>query len=228
MDCYIFAAGEESLPAVRPPRDAILVIAADGGYPAACRAFGAPDLVVGDMDSLGYTPEGVTVVSHPPEKDETDLLLAVEEGRARGADRFLIYGALGARLDHTVANLQVLARLATEGIPAYLFGADDTAVAALRGGECLTFSPDYYGTVSVLALGADAVGVTLRGMKYPLEDGVLRSTFPLGISNEFLGTGGSVSVGEGTLLVFFPMIKDAALPTKTKNHDNKTLHGDAK
>ena len=226
MDCYIFGAGEETLPAECPPRNEVLVIAADGGYPAACRAFGAPDLVVGDMDSLGYTPEGVAVVRHPPEKDETDLFLAVEEGRARGADRFLIFGALGARLDHTVANLQVLARLAAEGIEGYLFGADDTAVAAVRGGESLEFSSDYYGTVSVLALGTDAVGVTLSGMKYPLKDGVLKSTFPLGISNEFLSEGGSVSVREGTLLIFFPTVKGAALPSKTSIDANKTLRGE--
>ncbi len=228
MDCYIFGAGEESLPLTCPPRSDVLVIAADGGYDAACRAFGTPDLVVGDMDSLGYTPKGVAAVCHPREKDETDLFLGVEEGRARGADRFLIYGALGARLDHTVANLQVLARLAEDGIEGYLFGADDTAVAALRGGERLEFSADYYGTVSVLALGTDAVGVTLHGMKYPLEDGVLRSTFPLGISNEFSEEGGSVSVKEGVLLVFFPVIKGAALPMKSRIDENKTLRGGAK
>ncbi len=227
MDCYIFGAGEESLPAAIPPRGDVLVIAADGGYAAACRAFGTPDLVVGDMDSLGYTPEGVTAIHHPPEKDETDLFLAVSEGLSRGADRFLIYGALGARLDHTVANLQVLSHLAEAGVEGYLFGADDTAVTALRGGERLEFSSDYYGTISVLTLGAGASGVSLRGLKYPMTEGALRPTFPLGISNEFWGEGASVSLAEGVLLIFFPMIKNVALPTKIRENENKTLRGDS-
>lgn len=228
MDCYIFGAGEESLPAVCPPRKDVLVIAADGGYDAACRTFGTPDLAVGDFDSLGYTPEGVPVLHHPPEKDETDLYLAVCEGIVRGANRFLIYGGLGARLDHTVANLQVLSHLATEGIEGYLFSADGGVVTAIANGARLEFSPAYVGTVSVLALGGKASGVTLAGLKYPLAEATLSPTFPLGISNEFLGKGASVSVKEGVLLVFFPLIKNAALPTRISAYENKTLQGGVK
>ena len=223
MDCYIFGAGEESLPTVCPPRKEVLVIAADGGYGAACRVFDAPDLAVGDFDSLGYIPDGVETLRHPPEKDETDLFLAVRAGIERGADRFLVYGGLGARLDHTVANLQVLGYLAERGIECYFFGADGGAVTAISDGAKLEFSSAYVGTVSVLAFSGAASGVTLSGLKYPLADAALSATFPLGISNEFLGTAASVSVKAGTLLVFFPALKNSCLPAKTALDANKTL-----
>ena len=209
-DCYIFGAGEESLPKRIPARDSILVIAADGGFTAALRAFNSLDLVVGDFDSLGYLPTCVPTVCHPAEKDETDLFLAVEEGLARGADRFLIYGALGARLDHTVANLQLLSGLAKRGYSAFLFGADGGIITAVAGGQTLSFPEGYTGTVSVLALGEEARGVTLTGMKYPMQDGRMTSDFPLGVSNEFAGSAASVSLVHGTLHVFFR--EDVALP----------------
>ena len=214
-DCYIFGAGEESYPQSVPARDGAIVIAADGGFPAAVQAFGTLDLAVGDFDSLGYLPTCVPTVCHPPEKDETDLLLAVREGRARGARRFLIYGALGGRLDHTVANLQVLAHLAAEGEEGYLFGADGTAVTAIAGGQSLSFPEGYCGTLSVLALGGPAEGVTLRGVKYPLEAAAMSSDFPLGVSNELLGEGATVALGAGSLHIFFTL--DPALPLPSRN-----------
>lgn len=51
------------------------------------------------------------------------MMLAVQEGLARGCGRFLIYGGLGGRLDHTLANLHILAFLARKHIPAFLLGA---------------------------------------------------------------------------------------------------------
>ena len=201
--CYIFGAGEPSLPAASVPRDEVLVIAADGGYPVACEAFGSPDLAVGDFDSLGYLPARVPILRHPPEKDDTDLALAADVGLARGCRCFRIFSALGGRLDHTLANLQLLARLAAAGCEATLYGADGVAVTALCGPATLTLAPAC-GTVSVLAHGGTAEGVTLRGLKYPLEGASLSSNVPLGISNELLGEEASVSLVAGTLLVFYP------------------------
>lgn len=201
--CYIFGAGEESTPLVLPPRDTVLVIAADGGYAAASRVFGKPDLAVGDFDSLGYVPGGVPLVRHPVEKDDTDLALAAAEAVARGCRHLLLFSALGGRLDHTVANLQLIARLSGEGVRATLLGRDGTAVIALADGDSATFPETMRGTVSVLAHGGIAEGVTLAGLKYPLENATLTPDVPLGVSNEFLGVPAEVTVGHGTLLVFY-------------------------
>ena len=209
--CYIFGAGEPSMPVAVPTRDEVLVIAADGGYRLAAEVFGAPDLLVGDFDSIDALPVGIPIVRHPAEKDDTDLALAAEEAIARGATELYIYSALGGRLDHTVANLQLLASLAARGIRATLFGADGMAVTALTAGQCAAFTPRR-GTFSVFAFGGRAEGVTLSGVKYSLSDATLTPDRPLGVSNEFVGVAASVTVGKGTILLFYSA-KDGDIPT---------------
>ena len=213
--CYIVGAGEPSSPSTLPPRGETLVIAADGGYPLAVRLFGTPDLAVGDFDSLGYLPEGVKTVTHPSEKDDTDMALAAELAIANGAEELILLGALGGRLDHTVANLQLLASLAARGVRTTLVGADGVAVTALVGGECARFPATAHGTLSVFAFGGDAAGVTLTGLKYPLDKATLTPRFPLGVSNELVGGEAAVSLQSGTLLLFYPSTKEAS-PTVTK------------
>lgn len=86
-------------------------------------------------------PEDVEVVRHPVRKDDTDMMLAVQEGLARGCGRFLIYGGLGGRLDHTLANLHILAFLARKHIPAFLLGPDAAITAVCNG--TLSFPAGY-------------------------------------------------------------------------------------
>lgn len=200
--CCIFGAGEYG--AFTLPSEQLqnaFLIAADGGY-GWLKAQGlTPHLAVGDFDSLGCVPEDVPVLRHPPEKDDTDMMLAVQEGLKRGCTRFLLYGGLGGRLDHTLANLHVLDHLAREGCEAFLLGPNET-VTALRNGS-LTFSGAHRGTLSVFPWGGDARGVTLSGLRYPLEGGTLTPHHPLGVSNEFLGKEAVISVTDGALLVLW-------------------------
>ena len=215
--CYIIGAGEPSLPLCLPKREETLVIAADGGYPLAVRLFGNPDLAVGDFDSLGYLPEGVKTVTHPREKDDTDMALAAELAIADGVGELVILGALGGRLDHTVANLQLLVSLAARGVRTTLVGADGVAVTALVGGECALFPATAHGTLSVFAFGGEAVGVTLSGLAYPLADATLTPSRPLGISNELMGTEAVVGLRAGTLLLFYPYTEEATPTVKKAN-----------
>lgn len=181
--------------------DGAFVIAADAGLRTLRTAVVAPDLIVGDFDSLGEKPTGERVVCHPPEKDDTDTLLAVREGLARGYDRFLIYGGLGGRLDHSLANLQTLGFLCANGARGYLVGEGIAATAFQNGG--LAFRDTLRGTVSVFALGADAKGVCERGLKYALDDYTMCADFPVGVSNEFTGAPSEITVRDGTLLVLW-------------------------
>lgn len=198
--CYIFGAREPGPVAFAAHRPAF-VIAADAGLDRLASLHITPDLVVGDFDSLGCVPEGSNVVRHPVEKDDTDMMLAVREGLARGYRQFVLYGGLGGRLDHTIANLQTLVFLARQGASGWLLG-DGTAASAVRCGS-LCFGPEHRGTVSVFCAGADAKGVDLEGLYYPLRSAVLTSGFPLGVSNRFTGVPARVSVREGELLVLW-------------------------
>ena len=197
--CVIFcAAGFDAL--LRPIAETDFVIAADGGLQHT-RSLGiTPDAVLGDFDSLGYVPEGANV--YPVEKDDTDAMLAVRLGLAKGYREFILYGSLdGPRLDHTIANFQTLQYLADHGATGLLVGRD-YLVTVIKEGR-LTFPKENRGTVSVFCLGSDAEGVNIRGLYYPLENGKLTAGFPLGVSNHFTGEEAEVSVEKGSLLIMW-------------------------
>ena len=197
--CVIFCAGGFSH--LAQPIDADdVVIAADGGYLHTLKLGIAPHIILGDFDSLGYTPEGANVF--PVEKDDTDAMLAVRRGPAMGYRQFLLYGSLdGPRLDHTVANFQTLQFLADNGGAGVLVG-ENALVTLVKNGS-LSFPAGCEGTVSVFCHGAKARGVTLEGLYYPLEKGTLTPGFPLGASNHFTGLPARITVEEGSLLVIW-------------------------
>ena len=197
--CVIFCAGGFDALA-EPIEQDDLIIAADGGLRHVTALGLKPDAVLGDFDSLGYIPEGAHVF--PVEKDDTDTMLAVRHGLQMGYREFLLYGCLeGPRLDHTIANLQTLQYLASQDAWGYLVG-EACLVTVLKNGT-LSFPPEAAGLLSLFCMGRDAKGVTLKGLRYPLENGILTADFPLGVSNHFTGSSASVTVKEGSLLVMF-------------------------
>ena len=204
--CVIFCAAEFT-ELIQPIGRDDLVIAADGGLQHTNKLDIRPDIILGDFDSLGYTPEGANV--YPVEKDDTDAMLAVRRGLSLGYREFLLYGSLdGPRLDHTVANFQTLQFLADHGARGILVG-NTTLVTVIKNGS-LSFPETAQGTVSVFCHGADARGVTLEGLYYPLEKGTLTAGFPLGASNHFTGSPARITVEEGSLLVIWE--RNAGLP----------------
>ena len=178
-----------------------LIIAADGGYAHLKAQGAAPDITVGDFDSLGYVPSG-NVIHHPAEKADTDTMLALRLGLERGYGTFVIYGCLGGRLDHAYANLQALAFLAQSGARGYLLGSAGEVITVVQDGA-LQFPSACRGIVSVFCFGGTAEGVYERGLKYTLTDAVLTSGYPLGVSNEFTGEPARVVVRDGELLVMW-------------------------
>lgn len=199
--CYIVSAGENyGLDFTPGPSD--FVIAADAGYRYLAEAGIPAGLVIGDFDTLRDIPRHPHVTVLQPEKDDTDTVAALRAGLEAGYARFHFYCGTGGRIDHTLANIQTLAYLARRGMRGLLFDRDCVLTAVTDG--ALSFAPVSSGYLSVFSLSDRAEGVCLRGLKYPLEDAELSNTFPLGVSNEFLGQASSVSVGKGTLLVVFP------------------------
>ena len=197
--CLIFcAAGFDGLAEEIQKEDYIL--AADGGLLHVEKLGLTPNGILGDFDSLGYTPEGSLVF--PVEKDDTDAMLAIKKGLALGYKEFLLYGSLdGPRLDHTVANFQALTFLADRGARGYLIGKA-SIVTCVKNGS-IRFPHTAKGIISVFCMGQDAEGVTIEGLQYPLKQGRLTAGFPLGVSNHFVGKAAEISVGKGSLLVIY-------------------------
>ena len=211
--CYIVGAGEDyGLDFV--PEDGDFLIAADGGYARVEAAGLKPDLVIGDFDSLGRIPNTDRVVTLPTVKDVTDTWAAITMGKERGYRRFHLYGCTGGRIDHTLANVQSLAALAEAGMEGVLVDRSQMLTAISCGTLC--FDTAASGYLSVFSFSDRCTGVTLRGLKYELEDAQLTSSFPLGVSNEFIGAPASVTVQCGTAVVVADRLTKSQYSVKLK------------
>ena len=183
------------------PGERDLLIAADKGYEYLEKLGLKPDIIVGDFDSYGRKPEaeGVEIVTLPEEKDITDMYAAVKLGEKKGYWVFHIYGGGGGRPDHTMANIQLITYLAECRKFGYIH-YKDTIMTVIR--NCQFNLPNNSGGyVSVFSLSEVSNGVSIRGLKYELEDERLNNAYPLGVSNEFTGKPAYIDVRDGTLLL---------------------------
>ena len=185
-----------------------LVVAADAGAGWLAALGRRPDLLVGDLDSVDsrlvdeLAAAGVPIERHPPEKDASDTELALERAVAGGADRVVILGALGgARIDHELANLLLLADPAWQRLADLRIVRGRTAVRAVHAGASLALEAPIGAVVTLIPIGGDADGVRTTGLRYELDGEPLRIGRSRGLSNVVAGRPASVSVERGTLLV---------------------------
>jgi thiamine pyrophosphokinase len=209
--CALIFAGGDPLPraldldAEVGPVD--LVIAADSGYDHALTLGRRPDVLVGDLDSI--SPAGLAaarrarcvVEQHPPDKDASDLELALDAALHRGMRRVVVVGGHGGRLDHLLGNALVLASsrfraLEVDG----LLGVDRLHVVHDR--RRIEAPPDT--TCTLLAVHGPAIDVRTEGLAWPLAGETLAAGSSRGVSNRTVGGHFEVAVGEGTVLVVRP------------------------
>ena len=182
-----------------------VVVAADAGLDHAHAAGLTVAIAVGDMDSV--SPEALTTAEqsgtrierHPPDKDQTDLELALELA-TRLADQIIVIGAGGGRLDHLIGNLTVLASPQWSGvqIEAWLNNTQAVVIHAHR-----TLEAEPGDTISLFALGAPARATT-TGLKWPLNDEFLDPLTSRGVSNQATSSSPLISVHEGVILAIVP------------------------
>ena len=207
MDKICYVVGAYGFTERITPREGDYIIAADGGYEALTRQGITPNCVMGDFDSLGYTPVHDNICVHPAEKDDTDTRLAVEYGYSLGYRKFLIFGGIGGRLDHTLANMQTLLGLTRMGAEAYLIG-EGKIIGVTENGS-YTFSGTESGYLSLFPADGRVSGVYLTGLKYTLNNGELFSDRALAVSNEFIGQKATVRVDRGAVyMVWYQEFED--------------------
>ena len=189
------------------------VVAADGGA-AAALAFGmTPDLVIGDLDSIDpgtllvLNSAAVPIEPFPRDKDFSDGQLAVERALNVEPEMLLLLGFLGgARLDHAIGNILLLAALPTGSVLA----DERNECRLLRGGDELAWSPDPGEVVSLLPIGGDALGVSTEGLRWQLTGDTLSLGETRGLSNEPTAHLVVVRVREGLLLVLRHFVETPA------------------
>jgi len=201
--CVIFGAGPFDMPFHRflpEGAEKPLYVCADGGIENARRAGIAPDIAIGDFDSA-QAPQGVEVAFLPAEKDVTDLRACVDHGLKKGCKTFVLLCCTGGRLDHFLANLSLLEYLDSAGTRGVI--ANSRNLIRFMGIERrLSFDPvEGYKYVSVLAADPVCRGVTLAGMKYPLNNATVTREDAIGVSNEPIGGKITISIDSGRIYV---------------------------
>ena len=207
-NCILIGAGDLTVSEI-PIGENDLCIAIDGGYEYCKLLEITPDYILGDFDSISEKEaEGVAeiakseedkVIILPIEKDDTDMLAAIKLGLSQGYQSFRIYGGMGGRIEHTIANIQCLLYLKEHDAVGYLM--DGTGMILVAKEEEISFQDSLEGYMSLFSMG-DKATVTIENMKYLLKEQEVTNSFPIGISNEFvLGEKGKVTVHKGAVLM---------------------------
>ena len=186
------------LKAIIQPDD--FIYCADGGYVHADKQGITPNVIVGDFDSSAQPSDtSAKVVKLPCEKDDTDTYYIARQVVAEGYTNAIFCGVTGGRLDHTIANIQMLKYLEANGVDATIIDKDTTIKVITNRSTVLEDKENCY--FSVFSMDEKCTGVSETGGKYQLYDVELTNSFPIGVSNEFAGKPVEISVKDGSLLI---------------------------
>lgn len=191
---------KEQIQNIVSTQSADMILCADTAYLAAKAEGLTPDIVIGDFDhgEAKALQNEANTVRVPCEKDDTDTMLCIKYAIEKGADSLTIVGGIGGRLDHTVANLQALAYVESHGIRAVLTNGKNEAFL-MRGNIKIPKKDGFY--LSVFAYDGVCEGISIHGTKYEVENAVLDTNFPLGVSNEITSDFAEIEVKNGRLLI---------------------------
>lgn len=174
------------------------IIAADSGYK---KLNFIPNLIIGDFDSSDLPDYNCEIVKLNPVKDESDTFSCVREAVKRGATEIEIFGAIGNRLDHTLANIHSLTYCFKNNVKARI--TDDKNLVYICDDKTVINKDCGYKYFSVYALYNDVENLTIKGAKYPLNNYYLELYAQLTVSNEIAADSdySEVSVKKGKLLI---------------------------
>lgn len=206
--CFIYAAGvcttdDISLYGRIKYNEDDLVICADGGYDTITAAGEVPDAVIGDMDSVHrQIPKEIKRVYYPRNKDKTDLHLCVDYALENGCKEIILLGAMGGRIDHSLANMILLRYIEESGADGMILTAN---TAVFLTSDTIKIPKGNYKYVSLIPMTEKAEGVTTKGLRYSLTNYTLNQIDNLGVSNVFTEDIAEISVKKGVLFVICEM-----------------------
>lgn len=211
--CILIGAGDLTVSGIPVAKNDIC-IAVDGGFAYCSLLELTPDYVLGDFDSLSQDEAARLeefskqnpgrVIQIPREKNDTDMLAAIRLGLDKGYRSFRLYGGSGGRLEHTLANIQCLLYLKEQGAVGYMM--DGTGMILVAKEEAVSFQKSLEGYLSLFSMGERA-RVSIENMKYPLTHYEVTNSFPIGISNEFIGQKGCITVHEGAVVIIISWVE---------------------
>ncbi|WP_433946607.1 thiamine diphosphokinase [Paenibacillus sp. SN-8-1] len=201
----IFTGGSIKKESIHEIKEGDFVIGADKGALFLVDNGVQPDLSVGDFDSVTKDElERIKRSSHemitcdPIDKNLTDTELAFDMALDQQPEEVVMIGAVGSRLDHSLANIQMMLRGLQHKVLSSIL--DEHNYISLTGSS-LKVQDRGFTYVSLLPLTPEVTGITLKGFMYPLQDATIQMGQSLGISNRLTGSEGSIQIESGLLLV---------------------------
>lgn len=182
-----------------------IIIAVDKGLETIDYLKLQPQYVLGDFDSVNtkilekYKKQNIKIIKLNPEKDLTDTHSAIDLALKLKSTEITILGAIGTRLDHTIANIHILKQALDKNIKAKI--VNEKNEIELIDKEIIIKKDDNYKYVSIIPLTTQVTGITIEGMKYIINDYTLSIGDSLGVSNEQIDKDAKISIKTGILIV---------------------------
>lgn len=172
------------------------IICADSGYDRA-KMFGiSPDIIIGDMDSIKETPSVENRIVYPARKDFTDSELVLSYALEHGYDEILMFGMIGTRMDHSLANITLLKQ--AKAVKAVIIDENNEIYFAENE---FTLSGNIGDTVSIVPFEGDISGVTTKGLDYPLDNDTVKCGTTLGVSNVMTDKVCTITIKNGSAFI---------------------------
>ncbi len=206
MECVIIANGdlEYTSDIIKIIKNAQMIISSDGGARHLRMLNISPHVMIGDFDSINpdnysfFKKKEIKILNFPLKKNHTDTELCVSYALENKASDITLLGVTGSRLDHTLANIFLLKKLAKLNIQARIINKHNEIFIVTNFIE-LKGKPKEL--LSIIPVTQNVTGVTLTGLEYPLKNASMKMGDSLGISNVFKESVVSISIKRGVLIV---------------------------
>ncbi|MCT4584890.1 MAG: thiamine diphosphokinase [Peptostreptococcaceae bacterium] len=180
------------------------IICADGGANNLKKIDLKPNLIVGDLDSIDknnlnfFREQNIEFLKFPSAKDSTDSELCVDIAIDKKPNEIYMFGFTGSRLDHTLANINLLKKINDNNIIGFII--DDNNKITIANKDIKLEYEDYYKYISFISL-KESSKITLKGLKYPLKEYILKQDSTICISNEFDDKNAQIKINDGLVLI---------------------------
>lgn len=197
--CYIFAGGDfDGFFDKIGKYD--YVIGADKGYTYIEKLGLKIHTIIGDFDSA-QQPDFENKITLKPEKDETDLYAAINFAIKKGYKKIIVYGGLGGRISHTIANIKIMEEFKKKGIDIELKNKNQKLFVIDKNFQEKKQIENTY--ISLFALTEKIENLNLINLKYELKNFTLKNDMHLGVSNEPTGKEFKIEFDKGMILVIY-------------------------
>lgn len=186
------------------------LIGADGGVKHILKLGLTPQIIIGDLDSIpknileniGRTRRSAPtkIIKYPTTKNKTDFELAIDYCLEKKFQEIIIFGILGDRIDHLLANIFLLAKTQTENKSIKIKIIEGNKEIYILNKE-ITINGKVGDEVSIIPISKKLEGVTTDGLSYRLIDDTLFFGSTRGVSNSMNKVSVKITVSKGIAVV---------------------------